>query len=87
MNYFKINADGLFSHCLALLTVSSYEALLVDHNVLFAVYKDAEQDVKLNNASAANANFLYLLEREEGTHYKQTSKQTRKENIKPGLVG
>lgn len=62
MNYFKINAERLFRCSLALLTVSLYEALLVDHYVLFAVYKDAEQDVKLNNASAANANFLYLLE-------------------------
>lgn len=78
MNYFKINAEGLFSHCLALLTVWSYEALLVDHYVLFAVYKDAEQDVKLNNASAANANFLFLLERGKQTHYKQTNKQKGK---------
>lgn len=77
MNYFKIKAERLFSHSLALLTVSLYEALLVDHYVLFAVYKDAEQDVKLNDASAANANFLYLLEAGEGTHNQQTKKKEK----------
>lgn len=79
MNYFKINADGLFSHCLALLTVSSYEVLLVDHYVLFAVYKDAEQDVKLNNASAANANFLFT--GEGGRNPLQKAIQTKKRKI------
>lgn len=73
MNYFKINEGRLFCHNLALLTVSSYEALLVDHYVLFAVYKDAEEDVKLNNAPAANADFLYLLE--EGGNPLSTNKQ------------
>lgn len=81
MNYFKINAERLFSCSLALLTVSSYEALLVGHYVLFAVYKDAEQDVKLNNPSAANANFLYLLDVREGTHYQ--SKKKKKKKIRP----
>lgn len=64
--------------------MSSYEALLVGHYVLFAVYRDAEQDVKLDNASAANVNFLYLLEGGKQTHYKQTNKN---ENTKPGLMG
>lgn len=80
MNYFKINAERLFSHGLTLLTVSLYVALLA---VLFAVYEDAEQNVKLNNASAANANFLYLL----NGRREPTTKKKKKKTLSYALIG